>query len=485
MNLLSNLIFLIEYLDIPEAVGEPGASWEIFQLRHLNDPSILGIEIKARQVGWSWLAAAESVASAVLNDRTPHIFISLNQEEAGEKIRYAKQIIEALDAEVRPRLLIDNAYELEFTNGSRLISHPCRPPRGKAKAHIYLDEFAHYPNDRQIYQAAVPVLSKGGRIRIGSTPLGARGMFWEIFSESVRKYPGYSRQLIPWWRVKSLCKDVKAAEQVAPQMPVDERVQAFGSDRLVVIHENMTIEDFKQEYECDWQDEAISFVDWELIKRNQMLASAQQHWYRKAEGVEGALAAINDVAEEVRADRIEPVLFGGMDVGRTRDATEIILLGGSKYTNQNPYRLHITLKQVEFDGQEAVVEKLLRQLPVRGFLIDRNGIGMQLAENVGRKFPQAEGVGFTNASKAAWANELKLRLQRAEIPIPLERDLMYQMHSVRKKVTGANNTVYDVEGNDKHHADMFWALALAVWAAKDAGPNQERANGNPLSGYRG
>jgi len=190
VNLTPALTFLVEYLNLPEAVGDPDATWETFQLEHLNNPSLLAIEQKARQVGWSWMAAAESVATGLLYKRTPHIFVSINQEEASEKIRYAKSVIEALDKEVRPRrLIIDNTFELEFPNGSRLISHPCRPPRGKSRAHVYLDEFAHYPNDRAIYQAAMPVLSKGGKIRIGSSPLGARGMFWEIYSESMRKYP--------------------------------------------------------------------------------------------------------------------------------------------------------------------------------------------------------------------------------------------------------------------------------------------------------
>jgi phage FluMu gp28-like protein len=419
VNLSPTLTYLVEYLDLPEAVGDPDAVWEVFQLRHLNNPYILDILTKARQVGFSWLSAAESMAAAALNERSTHIFVSINQEEAAEKIRYAKIIREALDAEVRPRLVVDNAYELELSNGSRLISHPCRPPRGKAKATIYLDEFAHYPNDRQVYQAAVPVLSKGGKIRIGSSPLGARGLFWEIFTEAFRKFPGYTRETIPWWLVKALCKDTKMAALVAPQMDTDERVRAFGTERLIVIYENMLVEDFQQEYECAWLDEAVSFIDWELIKRNQVLASELRHWYQKVKGVDKALEAVDDVAEEIRSARIEQVLFGGMDVGRTHDTTEIILLGSNDYTNQLPYRLHITLSQVEFDDQQAVVEKILRQLPVAGFLIDKNGIGMQLAENIGRSYPQAEGVDFTNATKALWANPAGAR---PDVPDPQHQE---------------------------------------------------------------
>jgi phage FluMu gp28-like protein len=486
VNLTPALTFLVEYLNLPEAVGDPDAIWETFQLEHLNNPSLLAIEQKARQVGWSWMAAAESVATAILYKRTPHIFVSINQEEASEKIRYAKAVIEALDKEVRPRkLIIDNTFEIELSNGSRLISHPCRPPRGKSRAHVYLDEFAHYPNDRKIYQAALPILSKGGKIRIGSSPLGARGMFWEIYSEALRKYPGYVRVTIPWWVTISMSTDPDTATLEAPGMTTDERVYRFGTDRLIQLYENMPLEDFQQEYECEWLDETISWIDWELIKRNQVLAAEEKLWFRKAKGVDAGLMAINDVAEQVKRGHIEQTFVGGMDIGRTRDTTEIILLGDSRATNALPYRLHISLDRIEFDDQKAVVSKLLSTLPVTAFLIDRNGIGMDIAEKISASFPQAQGAGFTNATKELWAVEAKLRAQRAEVPIPLDRELAYQIHSIRRKITAAKNNQYDTEGNEKHHADMFWAWALAIWAGKSDGVTAATYGESPFADSRG
>lgn len=482
--LTRELAFLVEYLDLPEAVGDPSATWETFQLRHLNNTALLGIALKSRQVGESWLFAAESIASACLNPRTPHLFVSINQEEAGEKVRYAKAILEALDAEVRPKLIIDNRLELELENGSRLISHPCRAVRGKAKAKIYLDEFAHYPNDREIYQSAIPIISKGGFVRIGSSPLGAQGMFWEIYTQSLRKYPGYARWAVPWWSVRALCKDVKMAEQIAMSMTTDERVQTFGTERLFQIYENVPLDDFQQEFECAWLDEAVSFIDWNLIKRNQVLAAQEKHWYKKVRGVDQALQAINDVREASTRARIEPAFIGGMDIGRTKDTTEIILLGQNPYSPALPYRLGITLDRVEFEEQKNVVSKLLSTLPITGFLIDRSGIGMNLAEDMSKKFPAVQGVDFTNSSKQLWAIETKLRFERGEIPIPLERELMYQIHSIKRKVTEGKSLSFDTSGNEKHHADMFWALALALWSGKTE-TRTATVGRNPFKKHRG
>lgn len=457
--------FLIEHLELTEATGDPDASWEVFQLQHLNNPHLFGITTKTRQGGWSWITAAEAVAISAIVPRTTNIFVSLNQDEATEKVRYARQIIEALDRDVRPKLVIDNRLELETENGSRLISHPCRPPRGKPRARIYLDEFAHYPRDREIYQAAVPVTTRGGVLRIGSSPLGAGGLHWEIYTQALRPYPGYARQSVPWWGVRALCTDLDAAAQHAAHMLTEERVRLFGAPRLTEIFDNVPLEDFQQEYECAWVDESVAWITWEDIKRNQAAAQAEQLWYRQARGVPAALTAIDEVARAVQAGTLEPALAGGMDVGRTRDLTEIVLVGKAT-TGQLPYRLGLSLAGVEFDDQRAVAQQVLTRLPITKLLIDRNGLGMQLAEQLQKAYRgRAEGVDFTNQTKELWAVEAKVRAQRGQTPLPLDRDLAYQIHSIKKRITPAKNVTFDVEASAKHHADKFWAWALAVWAA--------------------
>ncbi len=460
------LDFLIEYLDLAEATGDIAARWEVYQCQFLNNSTLFDITDKSRQIAWSWTAAADALSAGILEPRTTSIFVSINQDEAKEKIRYAKQIVEALDADVRPRLLHDNETYIELANGSRLISHPCRPVRGKARARVYLDEFAHYPKDREIYLAALPTTTHGGVIRIGSSPLGASGMFWEIFEQKLRAYPGYTRRMVPWWLVASLCNDVANAQKFAPAMLTEERVRQFGSPRLIEIFDNLPLEDFQQEYECAWMDEQTAWISWDEIKRNQVDAQAGQLLTWHAQGVEAALAVIDDVAAAVHDKKIEGVLAGGMDVGRKRDLTEIIFVGKGT-SNALPYRLGISLSGVEFDDQQAVAAKALRVLPVTQVLIDQSGIGMQLAENLHKEFgDKAQGVDFTNPSKELWAVELKLRMQRAQVPIPLDRELSYHIHSIKKKVTAAKNAVFDAEHNEHGHADKFWALALAVWGAQ-------------------
>lgn len=478
------LTFLIENLNLPEAVGDEEAGWETFQLQHINNPSIMSIDLKSRQVGWSWNSAADAVGDACTRKRSTSIFVSINQEEAAEKIRYAKQIMEALDPGVKPRLVIDNRFELEFENGSRLVSHPCRPVRGKARARVYLDEFAHYPNDREIYQSAVPVVSKGGVLRIGSSPFGAQGLFWDIYTQNSKQYPGYRRRAIPWWTIRAFCKNVKRASIEAPGMSTHDRVMKFARRRMVDIYENMVLDDYQQEYECAWVDEAVSWIDWAMIKKNQSTDAEGRLVYRTVSGTDAALRAVDELAEEIVRGTVEDVLTGGMDIGRRHDTTEIILVGKQRFSGQTPYRLGITLDRVPFDMQEMVLYRIMDALPVLYMLIDQTGIGMQLAERAHVKYGvRAQGMDFTNASKSLMAVETRLRFERGNAPIPIDRELSRQIHSIRKKITAAKNIVFDVTAND-HHADKFWALALAYWAGRDE-TAEYGAGDNPLGDYRG
>lgn len=458
--------FLVEHLDLEAATQIEGAHWEHFQLAHLNDDSTFRVEVKSRQIAWSWLSAAEGLADAILSGRNS-IFVSINQEEAQEKIRYARQINEALPPWARAEFSRASLSELELAgNGARLISLPARAPRGKSRANVYLDEFAHVRGDRPIYTGALPVISKGGgRLRMGSSPLGASGVFWEVFEQQLKTYPGYARKRTPWWAVQAFCTNVVEARKIAPHLLTAERVRLFGNDRIQAIYDNILEEDFQQEYEAVFVDESTAWITWEEIKA---VEDPNLKWVAAtARGAQLSAAsdAIDELQRRVRAGEVEQVFAGGLDVGRTRNLTELFLVGLST-TGTYPLRLSISLDNVEFDDQVAIVADVLRGLNVAKLLIDRNGLGMNLAENLERAWPvKAEGVTFSGPNKTLWATDAKMLIQRRKTPLPANRDLAYQIHSIKKAVTAAKNLVFDTDRNEKHHADKFWAWALALAAA--------------------
>jgi phage FluMu gp28-like protein len=457
-------LFLVENLDLEVATGVEGAQWEHFQLAHLNDEGTFRIENKSRQIAWSWLTSAEAVAEGALEGQGS-IFVSINQEEAAEKLRYARAIIEGLRPDRRPSIKRDTFLQMEFENGARLVSLPSRPPRGKSRMNLYLDEFAHLRYDEAVYTAALPILSKGGRLRIGSSPLGASGRFWEVMTEKLRRYPGYRRKTTPWWETHSFCIDVARARKEAPGMTTAERVERFGRPRLVTIFENMPLEDFVQEYECSFVDESTAWITWEEIKAVQTLGEGECLLVRcRGKEVDKATETVDKLARMVTKGEIERVLYGGVDIGRTVDRTEIFLVGLSTVRSY-PLRLAITLEASEFDYQMDVLAYIMRSLPVAMLLVDRTGIGRNLAENLERAFPgKVQGVDFTNPNKLVWASNAKMLIQQKRTPLPVDRDIAYQLHSIKRTVTAAKNLVFDVDANERHHADKYWSWALALTA---------------------
>lgn len=472
--------FLVQNLDLERATGFEGARWEHFQIAHLNDEGKFRIEDKSRQIAWSWLVAVEAIAYALLHT-VGTIFVSINLEEAKEKIRYARLALDCIRLSGLSKLTTDNQLELEFSNGARLISLPSKPPRGKPAMNVRLDEFAHVQHDRKIYTAALPVISKGGNLRIGSSPMGATGVFWEVFSEEHQKYPGYTRKSTPWWEVQAFCLNVREAFRLAPVMETAARVELFGKETIKAIFANMLLEDFQQEYEAMFVDETTSWITLEEVRMNQdselLCPKAEQ---RGAKGGD-IYAAIDELRKLLDEGRVERAFTGGVDIGRTRNTTEIYLVGLSA-AGGFPLRLMLTLDSVDFDAQKAAITAVLCRLPVTKLHIDRNSLGMNLAEDLEREFPaKVEGINFTMETKRVMATDVKMYMQQRKLPIPVERDLSYQIRSIKRKVTQSNNMVFDTDRNEKHHADKFWALALAVNAALN--PPVKRRPAPPPASY--
>jgi phage FluMu gp28-like protein len=99
---------------------------------------------------------------------------------------------------------------------------------------------------------------------------------------------------------------------------------------------------------------------------------------------------------------------------------------------------------------------------------------MNLAENLARDFPQVVPENFTNETKERWATDFKILLQRREVALPRDRDLVAQIHSIKKRVLGSGKVAFDAERSARGgHADRFWAVVLAC--QKERGPARGRA----------
>lgn len=84
------------------------------------------------------------------------------------------------------------------------------------------------------------------------------------------------------------------------------------------------------------------------------------------------------------------------------------------------------------------------------------------------------GENFTNDTKERWATDFKILLQRRDVTTPRDRDLVAQIHAIKRRVLPSGKVSFDAERNARGHADKFWAVALAC--------QRERQSSTPRTG---
>lgn len=464
-------------------------SFDFWQQEYVASPKRYICILKSRRVGYSLATGVKGVVKSNDPDRVNYTkqFVSYNESDALEKIRYAEMFHDSIPDKCKKKLIVRNKSCLEFQDvhsktTSRLISLPCRPPRGKG-GDLALDEFGIYnPRLSQtIYTAALSVIARGGCFEVGSTPLGKVGKFYEICTEK-EKYKGYQRFFVPWWFCGALCKDIDGAIVRAKDMTTEERVYAFGSRELIGIYENESLEAFQQEHECSFVDEAESYIPLDLIytcvpgmrdedqEKIEQFKNTDITDFEYAEECYGQeIKVYHDVDEAILnydPEKHGGPLYLGYDVGKEMDAMSILVMG-RKNGKKREY-IRIEAKNKDFEYQENLIIKLMDNLPVRRGVIDRTGVGNPVFERLHKRYgDRIEGYYFTLESKEPLAIGVKLSFEQREFLLENDKGFHGQIHSIKRKAALGRHFRYDAERSDGLHADSFWSLALCNYAMSD------------------
>lgn len=479
MPLSAKAAFALRFIDLERATGIPGATWSWWQIEFLNSSSLIASVNKSRQIGSSFLMAVDAVCDAILSgDNNPRVFVSINRLEAGNKIKYIRSILNALVGAFAPENVKTSgvAVELEapagMPFGPAFISLPCRPVRGYPQARVYLDEIAHYGRglDQLIYDSALPATLRGGYVRAGSSPLGAQGLHHAMQTDN-DKYGTVHRLDVPWYTVAGLC--LAPADAVIDWYkwgeadPISHALE-YGNEVLVQIAQAMDREAFLQEFCASFLLSGGSFFPLDLLQSNQRPGL----YHIMAEGADDALAICDEIAEARLAGRIYHTYFG-IDIGRTKDLTEIVFVSSSTDGNR-PVQIIVSLPRTDFDTQYLVISRLIEAArPISG-LVDQNGIGLALAERLQRSHP-AVPFAITMQSKAAIVHNAKFAFERRLVPMPLDREIITQFNAIKKHVTPAGNTTFKHEGTEKGHQDRATAVMLALYASMGGGLTEVRS----------
>lgn len=493
--------------------------WDIYQKYYFNCPTWF-ITNKCRQSGGSAMLAAKYFAKGILspNDYTA-ILVSYKKEEAINKIDYVRRYLDALPPRFKKKIIRDPRQLLEFENANgtrvKIMSHAQKPIRG-VHGDVGLDELAFYQFADEIYSSAMPATAMvRGNIDIISTPFGMSGKFFEIFDDK-RQFEAYQRMQIMWWHCKRYLKDPSPefyfkAMKEAPHYSTEERVFIFGNFWLQQQFKNsQDLETFQQEFEGYFVDESAAFFYKDLIMScmyhpetsiDDYLPNKEDFWMDIQEALEDRESelpvvvrihketktydkrklefkkydSLSELFNAVRAGRVSPNLFGGLDIGTTTHSTDFRII--EEVVLENKQTLHIerfSLNRHKWDlpDQEAYFEDVLSKGMLKRLIADTGGIGKQMGQYLSKLFPGIFiPMQMNPGIKEDIMVNLKSRFEEKSIAVAFDKQLLEDLHSIKKKVTADKKLTFIAEERGKHHADGAWALGFATFGGTRAGNN--------------
>jgi phage FluMu gp28-like protein len=437
-----------------------------YQRVWIDDETQCALALKGRQLGFTW-GMTLGLVLRCLELRERWYYLSINEERAKEAIELCQLHLEAMGVLVQVEQLeleIDGAKFAQLTitlpGGSKIIGLPANPRTARGcSGNVVLDEFAHHQDAGKIWTALFPVITRGHKLRVISTPNGKQGKFYELWTANGRWTPEEVAERLAdglqmpdrWSRHRT---DIYQA--VAQGFPADVEAlrELAGSEDL-----------WQQEYCCAFLDEAAAWLPYSLIE-----------------------TAYHPDATLVLDATRPPTgpLYAGMDVARKRDLTVVWvveLVGDVRWT-----RAVLTLQRAPFAVQRAALWDLMPRL--RRACIDANGIGAQIAEETEERWPsKGEGVSMNGQVPAKIAAKVKHAFEQRTIRTPDDHAIRQDLHSVRRTFTEAGNVRFEAPRGKDGHADRFWALGLALEAQDGAAGEfryeglQRYGDGDAFSGH--
>jgi phage FluMu gp28-like protein len=400
------------------------------------------------------------VHSACTRSRYLANIVSVNQEEASDKLRAASALWASIPDELipfgwKPMKYRDAEDALAFHDApdtSTIISKPgTHAIRGGAKS-VYFDEAAFIEKFQQLYQAGVPAAIRGdNRITVISTPLGESGLYHEIVSDR-DKFPTYSIHVIPWWESRYMVREdaLEDALALAPTMGTEERVNMFGNDKLKLeIFKAVDLQTFQTEMECMFVDETEAFFPWDIVTKAKSESLTNDRFFDRKAGDEISI---------------------GVDLAKKRDQTVFTVVqhvDNPKEGEPSWLIRYVYQTQAPYDEQFDRLKKLVEETGAKRVSIDETGVGAIFVERAKKEGlgprTRVEGIVFTHDRKEKWATRFKADIQQGRGAYPAHAELMRQIHGIRRKKSETGFYRFTGEPDD-----IFWSMQLGVYGEGSA-----------------
>ena len=203
------------------------------------------IVLKSRQLGLSTLVAAYAVWMAIFQKEKNILIIATKLAVAQNFITKVKTMIRSLPKWLLlPEIVANNKQMIQFSHGSQIKAIPTSEDAGRSEALslLIVDEAAFVRNFDTIWTGIYPTISTGGRVIILSTPNGAGGQYYKLFTQAESGLNEFNAIRLPW--------------DVHP-----ERDQKWFEQTTA----NMSKRQISQEYLCDFTTSGDTFLDTETL----------------------------------------------------------------------------------------------------------------------------------------------------------------------------------------------------------------------------
>lgn len=418
--------------------SEPAIHLLQTQKDYLRDKSRFKAGMFTRQGGKTFVGTLEVVDQTIEAEararRDPWVILSRSQRQSEIAMRegvhrhlaaygvalkrLGQEEIEFYDEDKIKR----KAFELIFPGGNFIAATPANPDTVRGySANMLFDEFAIHKDARAIWTAAFPILTRGYRGRVISSPKGKGNKFYEIMTD---KSGTWSRHVMDIYQ---------AIAQGAPLNAAQLKAGLNDDDA------------WAQEYELQWLDEASAWLSYDLI----------------------------DAVENDHAGIPEHYTGGpcyvGVDIARRSHNFVIWVdeLVGDVLWN----RELIVEKNISFAEMDALQDSVERRYRVMRYCMDQTGMGEKPVEDAKRRYGwhRVEGVLFNGPNKQTLATLIKESFEDRKSRIPEgDQKLRGDLHAV-KKIDGPTGAPrFDADADSNGHADRFWAKSLACLAAHGA-----------------
>jgi len=209
------------------------------------------VSLKARQVGFSTLAAAYVLWLSFGWDDRFIVMLSRTERESIKLLAKVKYNYRYMPDWVKlrgPDVLDKKAQAVTFDNGSAIESLPSAndPARGESVFLVVVDEWAFLPNPEEAWSSIEPITDIGGRVLGISTAKGEGNFFHQLWLGSQTHTNGFAGVFFPWSAVDG--RDLEWYEdkkrlmepwQLAQEYPTTPEEAFVGSGNPVFSLENL------------------------------------------------------------------------------------------------------------------------------------------------------------------------------------------------------------------------------------------------------